>query len=391
MSLPEALEQAASALTDDADAIRPANGDPFQLLDALDDDAAVRVLKWLFENDPDAGEELAICWSEEDEGLVPLQKIDEAALPKKGRKALRKIHHRMRSAGIEVSQAQRSEGRTGRLPQIADSIDGAFVSPVDPGGGYLVFLFEPHPSSGARLFQLVLDEARGVVGFDVYSLGRSKLRNFLKKLRSASFPGAVEAEPHAVRALIRRIAEIHPSDRVLPRAFSEWRRKLVEDAGADSPGQQASEALEAATDGEAVGRVVERIEKGDLGPWPAPSGLLSSVGEALSKNLEELSELSDDEAESSIEGALEIAAIALFEGEHAEHTARRFEENAYALWKWDREEEARDCLAVAATVRKTRDATNPVIRALTRMSYGPAIERLRPSEKPDASETGSGS
>ena len=41
MSLAEALENAATALEQDADAIRPANGDPFQLLDALDDAAAV--------------------------------------------------------------------------------------------------------------------------------------------------------------------------------------------------------------------------------------------------------------------------------------------------------------------------------------------------------------
>ena len=36
MNLPEALEQAAGALPRDAEAIRPANGDPGRLLAALD-------------------------------------------------------------------------------------------------------------------------------------------------------------------------------------------------------------------------------------------------------------------------------------------------------------------------------------------------------------------
>ena len=40
VGLPEALERAASALEADADAIRPANGDPFQLLGLLDHDFA---------------------------------------------------------------------------------------------------------------------------------------------------------------------------------------------------------------------------------------------------------------------------------------------------------------------------------------------------------------
>ena len=43
MSLAEALERAATALPDDADAICPANGDPLVLLDRLDDESAVRV------------------------------------------------------------------------------------------------------------------------------------------------------------------------------------------------------------------------------------------------------------------------------------------------------------------------------------------------------------
>ncbi len=47
MSLPDALERAASELASDAEAIRPANGDPARLLELLDPEAAARVLAWL--------------------------------------------------------------------------------------------------------------------------------------------------------------------------------------------------------------------------------------------------------------------------------------------------------------------------------------------------------
>ncbi len=59
IGLPEALERAATAMPRDAEAIRPANGDPIQLALALDATGASRVLGWLLANEPSAGEELA--------------------------------------------------------------------------------------------------------------------------------------------------------------------------------------------------------------------------------------------------------------------------------------------------------------------------------------------
>ena len=67
MSLSEALEAAASALAGDADAIRPANGDPVRLLSFLDPDAAARVLGWLLAHRPGEGTELADAWGERGE------------------------------------------------------------------------------------------------------------------------------------------------------------------------------------------------------------------------------------------------------------------------------------------------------------------------------------
>jgi len=62
VSLAAALERAAEALTADADAIRPANGDPDRLLRDLEPAAAVRLLDWLLREAPDAGEELVEAW-----------------------------------------------------------------------------------------------------------------------------------------------------------------------------------------------------------------------------------------------------------------------------------------------------------------------------------------
>ena len=95
MSLPEALEAAASALTGDADAIRPANGDPVRLLSLLDPAAAARVLGWILAQRPAAGAELADAWLVEPAGEEILLSIDEGSLPKAGRKVLRRVRHHL--------------------------------------------------------------------------------------------------------------------------------------------------------------------------------------------------------------------------------------------------------------------------------------------------------
>ena len=78
VGLPEALERAAAALPKLADVIRPANGDPFALLDELPGPDAEGLLRWMLENEPDAGVELALDWAEEpEEGLEPLVALQQ--------------------------------------------------------------------------------------------------------------------------------------------------------------------------------------------------------------------------------------------------------------------------------------------------------------------------
>ena len=116
VGLPEALERAASALPRHADAIRPANGDPVQLQALLGEEAAVRVLAWLLAHETLAGAELADAWAEDpDQGAATVLRIDDARLPKPARKALRRVHHRLRSRGLSVPETKPAE-RVSTLP-----------------------------------------------------------------------------------------------------------------------------------------------------------------------------------------------------------------------------------------------------------------------------------
>ena len=365
MSLADILEGAASALPDDADAIRPANGDPFQLLALVGADGGTRVLTWLLVHEPESGAELALAWMDLEGGPEVIAALEEDALPKTGRKALRRVLHGLRSRGIPLPR-RAPRATVARLPQIEDDIEAAYVSALDPRGARLCYLVEPNPAGGARLFEMLLDEARGVVDFEVYSAGRSRIRRFVRDAAMRSRFPAVSAPPAALRALVARIVSRHPVGRAFPQGFGEWRSTLA--VAGETPGDLARQALGAEPDEEALARAVELVKKGALGPWGPAARELAEMAETA---LQEMAK-----QESGQEDWAPLAAR-LYGDERASATAMRLRESAWVLWKLDRLDDARACLHAAETFDDTDAPQGPVAAALTEALLAPALDGLR--------------
>lgn len=365
MSLADILEGAASALPDDADAIRPANGDPFQLLALLGAEGSGRLLAWLFANEPEGAAELALAWVDVEGGPEVIAAQDEDGLPKAGRKALRGVLHRLRSRGVSLPE-RAPRATVSRLPQIEDAFEAAYVSALDPRGARLVYLVEPNPAGGARLFEMLLDETRGLVDFEVYSAGRSRIRRFVRDaVERTRFP-AVEAPPAALRALVARIAERHPPDRRFPQGFGEWRSRLA--VAGQTPGDAVVEALGGGGDGDALARAVELVKKGAVGPWGPGAQDLAQLAE------ERVQEMAKQEP-----GQEDWAGLAtlVYGDDRAAATAMRFRESAYVLWKLGLEDDARACLCAAERFDDTTAPEGPVAAALTEVLLAPALDGLR--------------
>ena len=363
MSLPERLENAAEALPGDAEQIRPANGDPHQLLMNLDGPAAGRVLDWMMNHAPDEAGELAMAWLEAPRGLEVIAALDESSLPKAGRKILRKVHHAARSRGLEVGPGVDREGKVARLPSLEQAISAGYVSPLDPRGSRLVYLVESAPGGGAQVFEALLDPARGLADFQVYRAGRRQVRDFVRDVttRRGDYT-AVEAEPDAVRALVTRTLERHPSDRPLPKSFGEWRRNVVL---GETTGQTPGEWVRVELDGDQrpadVEKViVEAIQDREIGPWPPKPSKLEEVLGAVEAEVSEKPTL--DAADWKIE--MENRLLPLYAGESAEAYAERFEESAYVYWRGGQDEKARSCLAGANALRRNEGSESPAVQAL---------------------------
>lgn len=385
VGLPEALERAASALAADADAIRPANGDPGALLAELRPEAAVRVLRWLLEHEPEDGAELAEEWCEDTEGgAAAVLSVEEAGLPKPGRKTLRRIRHRLRSRGVEVPEAAPAP-TVATLPKVEEAFDAAVLSPLDPRGHRAAFLVTSHPSGGARVFELVLDEVEGVLDCRVYSAGRSKVREFLKEFEGQG--SAVSAPSESVRAWIARVAEAQRPGRPAPRMFSEWRGELTRSsAGTSTPGELVREALGATEAPAALERAVTLARESQIGPWPPLPELLQELVEKLDELGKSTLVVSPAARREQSDGVLEEALPRIYAEPHAERTAARFEEAAYVLWKGGVEDDARACLAAAVAFRAGDPGANPVARVMLEVVLEPALRKLEEGGDADGAD-----
>jgi len=379
VSLADALERAAGALPELADRIRPANGDAERLIAALDDRQATSVLAWLLAEAPEDADELAGEWASHERGFAALTALDEAALPKPGRKALRRLRHRLRSRGVALPEAPVAE-HVATLPEVEAGVEGAFVSPLDPQGSRAIVIVQGNPSGGSRIFELVAHEGLGIQRCDVYKAPRGKARRFLRDATQKARGAGVAVSADAARALVARAAATQPNDRSLPRSFTEWRSQVgVAPAGTRTPGEQVADALPepSADDRE---RLLAMIEAGQVGPWPPPADVVREAADRLEEAREARIVVSGGRRGDRFEEILLDAAERAYDEGFSGQTAARFEESAYLFWKTEREPEARACLAGARAFREEPARSNPVARALLGRLLAPLMKQKEENE-----------
>lgn len=385
MSLPDALERAASELAADADSIRPANGDPDRLLEVLDADAAVRVLAWVLAHEAEAAGELAEAWAEHEAGAVALASIADGDLPKAARKILRRARHRARSRGMAVPE-EAPAPHVATLPSIDEALSAAYVSPILPMGPRAVSVIESQPAGGVRLVQVVIDARRGIVECELLQASRKQARKLIRDLEAGGRLSVVAAPRDSVRALIARAVAAQPADRPLPRSFNECRRQLVEGVeDAKTPGEIVREALSGAESADGVRRAVELVRSRAIGPWiPAPEPL-REVAEKLDEVHESKIVVSGAAKREQIASVIDEALPVVYDEAERARTAEILAETAYVLWKQDREDDARACLAAAAEITDSPVNESSLARALLEAALAPILEKIQ-QEGPEGSE-----
>jgi hypothetical protein len=294
---------------------------------------------------------------DETEGLAVITELSPTGLSKMARKVIRKAQHSLRSRGIDLPKTE-PEAKVVTLPSLEESFNTAAVTPIDPGGTRLLFVVEENPSGGLRLFEVTVSEERGVLGVRVYSAGRSKVRNFLRSLKT----GAV-AEVNLVKALIARAVEGHPEDRPLPASLSEWKGHLIgaESQGAPTPGDTVAQAM--GDPGELdPDFVIDLAKRGEVGPWPPDMKRLEVVAQRIKDKLDGPIVLNEKQRLDQIGVILDECLEDFFAGADATRMADRYKEAAYIQWKQGNEKVAKACLAASRSFLEQSPTRNLIAR-----------------------------
>ncbi len=376
IGLPEALERAASALPEVADAIRPANGDPLQLARELSAGGATAVLAWLLEHEPAAGAELALAWADDPETARPVLDLDPAALPKPARKALRRALHHLRSRGVAVPESTPA-ATVAKLAPLEDAVDEARITALDPHGVRIAYLASARPGGGVRLFEVVFDDVHGVHEFEVFETGRSRARTFLREAARREPWPAVEAPSASVRALVARAATHQDPDRSPPRTFTEWRSRICEvPRDTATPGELCRRAHEPASEAD-LGPVADWVREGRVGPWPPPIDRLGGCVDRLDEIAKGTLIVSGAARSEQVDRALEEALEEVYDEAQRSRLADAFEENAYVWQQLGRAEDAVLAIAAASCLRDRDSRAQPVIREMLERLLAPALTRAR--------------
>jgi hypothetical protein len=390
MSLAAALDAAASALPQDEDLIRPANGDALRVLAAATPTAAQRVLGWMLSERPDDADELIAEWLGDERGQQALLALREEELSKPGRKALRRWLHRLRSAGAAVPKAAAPLPAVVTLAKVEEEISGAYVSAIDPNGTRMAYFLEPHPNGGARVFEVVFDDARGIGGFRVLQAARGNARRFLKDLARENKGVAEELPADSVRAAVAFAAQRQPKDRPAPRGFAEWRARVAgAPPGTKLPGEIAQDALGASVTPDDLRAAVRLVEEGKLGPWPPLREQVLPILERVRADLASPLVVSGATKAARLDDRLSEAVSEIYDADTNAVTAHRCRESAFAFWRSGDEPAARACLAAAREFASAKPADNAVARAVVERVLRPAFEGLvREAEGAGAAKAG---
>jgi hypothetical protein len=381
VSLASALEQAAEALPEYADVIRPANGDPERVLQGLDVESARQVLQWLLENVPGDGGELAAAWAELEAGSVVVAALDPEAFPKPARKALRRAFHRLRSRGVALPEREVAPS-VAKLPQLEDDLGGAFLSVPDPSGAQLAVRVERNPAGGARILQGAFDWERGVLDFRVFEVNRSQARALLRDIAASAREGFAPVAPALWARVLDRACEAQPADRPAPAAFIEWRGRLVRESEvAELPGDEARAALVPQEDSAALRELTEWIGEGRVGPWPPSAAELEAFGRRVRETLESKLLVDDGQRRRQLDALLGDLAEERYRAERGDATARRLETLAYIFWKKEKLDEARIYLSGADAFKELSPKLNPIARALLGKSLEPLLKAWKQEDE----------
>jgi hypothetical protein len=303
-------------------------------------------------------------------------------------KAIKKSLYRLEQKGLSVEDRDERERSTPVIRPLPSGQPQGFMSGIDYRGNRLIILALPRIPRGLQTLEALVSDIEGLVNFHRDEMTKKAFYTFLRNLREkVKFP-IVEIPPAYGRFLLEEAYSLtEKMEKTPPQDFLMAKKEISD--------------IENGITGPLIYQFLDRDEiKGndrflaDSKNLLAMEGIINWVLEpedvepyvrAVREAEESRIALNPTQKEEWLQGIYRRALEELFPGERRLLYKRRLEEMAYILFKLDRSDEAKRCLAAALDLEKEINSLNPnpflLQLVITSIYSVMAAERERKAEK----------
>ncbi len=303
-------------------------------------------------------------------------------------KAIKKSLYRLKQKGLSIEDRDERERSTPVIRPLPSGQPQGFMSGIDYLGNRLIILALPRIPRGLQTLEALVSDIEGLLNFHRDEMTKKAFHTFLRNLREkVKFP-IVEIPPAYARFLLEEAYSLtEKMEKTPPQDFLTAKRGISD--------------IENGITGPLIYQLLDQDEiKGndrflaDSKNLLAMEGIINWVLEpedvepyvrAVREAEESRIALNPTQKEEWLQGIYLRALGELFPGERRLLYKRRLEEMAYILFKLDRSDEAKRCLAAALDLEKEINSLNPnpflLQLVITSIYSVMAAERERKAEK----------
>ncbi|MDI6755382.1 MAG: hypothetical protein QME78_13435 [Thermodesulfobacteriota bacterium] len=296
-------------------------------------------------------------------------------------KTIRKSIFRLQSMGIPVKEISDSSKTVFHPTRLAPS--EGFLSPIDPFGNRFIMLFKPQIPQGVALFNTLISDIDGIIGFKALETSRKNADEYLSAFQKEDSFKLVEADPDYCLGLITESYELCKKIGKTPPADFLQLRPLM---GSSPPLPLRPLIYQHLIEEEIQSRpdLLERSASLFQAPFFKDWFLKKEESQKYLDLFKEANTsrlvLTPYQKEGRLLDIYRQAVHELFDESKRMLYRRRLEEMAYYLWKAGQENEARMSLAAALALQEESRllSPNPFLLELVKRSLS---DRMKEEEE----------
>lgn len=308
-----------------------------------------------------------------------LHRLSMGTSNKKMIKAIRRALFNLKSKGLKVPEiVDQSELPIFHPPKIEPA--QAYLTAYDGEGNRLLVLCKPQIPKGILIFEIVANDEKGIVDFEVLEVTKNLAKEFLDNWLQESLLPLVEVDVDYCLGLINEAQKL-TQEKEKASAVAKWLPFLgpLPTLPLTPIIYQYLSKEEIKENPLLLDRTPQLMEVFPFDNWFLEQGEIQKFFDLYKETLESPLILTAHQKESRLEDIYTHAAQEIFNPRKRNLYRRRLEEMAYVLFKGGKEQEARVCLAAAIGLEKESGllSPHPFLRELLKRS----LQRLWDLEK----------